>query len=167
MPSAAPNVAPRVGHRRFDSAQSIAATGSLTSFGAGFEGPVEDVVLRRYDGAIAYNLAAVVDDQFQGVDQVVRGDDLLTSTPTQMHLASLLGGVPPTYAHLPLVVDPRGRRLAKREGAATLSDLTALGVCPDQTRALILESLGAAVDHAVGTLDAIADAFEPDKLPTQ
>ena len=84
-----------------------------------------------------------------------------------MHLASLLGGVPPTYAHLPLVVDPRGRRLAKREGAATLSDLTALGVCPDQTRALILESLGAAVDHAVGTLDAIADAFEPDKLPTQ
>lgn len=68
---------------------------------------------------------------------------------------------------MPLVVDPRGRRLAKREGAATLSDLTALGVSPDQTRSLILESLGAAVDHTAGALDAIADAFEPDKLPTQ
>jgi glutamyl-tRNA synthetase len=87
-----------------------------------FRGAVDDVVLQRNDGVPAYNLAVVVDDHLQGIELVVRGDDLLTSTPRQMHLHALLGQQLPTYAHVPLVVGPDGERLAKRHGAVTLAD---------------------------------------------
>ena len=88
-------------------------------------GRVEDVVVRRPvirqygDGAAAYQLAVVVDDGASGVDQVVRGDDLLASAPTQAWLATRLGLPVPTYAHVPLALNVDGRRLAKRDGAVT------------------------------------------------
>jgi glutamyl-tRNA synthetase len=99
-------------------------------------GVVDDFVLRRGDGAVAYNLAVVVDDAQQGIDQVVRGDDLLSSAPRQAYLASLLGSTPPEYVHVPLAVNAEGQRLAKRDGAVTLADLGA------RTFGLIAESLG-------------------------
>lgn len=93
-----------------------------------YTGPVDHVVLRRGNGAPAYNLAVVVDDAFQGIDQVVRGDDLLSQAPAQAALASLLGVTTPTsYVHVPLALSPSGARLAKRDGAVTLSDLAELG----------------------------------------
>lgn len=104
-----------------------------------YEGVVDDVVLRRGDGTIAYNLAVVVDDAQQGIDQVVRGDDLLSSAPRQAYLATLLGATPPTYVHVPLAVNVEGQRLAKRDGAVTLRDLGAVGV---DVFALLAESLG-------------------------
>ena len=84
-------------------------------------------MLRRNDGVAAYNLAVVVDDAAQGIDQVVRGDDLLTSAPRQAYLGSLLGLPRPRYAHVPLALNPDGQRLAKRDGAVTLADLATLG----------------------------------------
>ena len=93
-----------------------------------FTGVVDDFVLRRNDGVTAYNLAVVVDDAEQGIDQVVRGDDLLPSTPRQAYLASLLNMPVPEYAHVPLVVNADGARLAKRDGAVTLGDLAAVGI---------------------------------------
>ena len=105
----------------------------------GFEGAVDDFVLRRGDGAVAYNLAVVVDDAQQRIDQVVRGDDLLTSAPRQAYLATLLGATPPTYVHVPLALNADGKRLAKRDGAVTLAELTGRGLDPF---ALITESLG-------------------------
>lgn len=87
------------------------------------EGAVDDVVLQRNDGVPAYNLAVVVDDHLQGVTQVIRGDDLVTSTPRQLHLQRLLGFGHPSYGHVPLVVGSDGQRLAKRHGAVTLDDL--------------------------------------------
>ena len=80
-------------------------------------GGVDDVVLQRNDGVPAYNLAVVVDDAAQGVTQVVRGDDLLTSTPRQIHLQRLLGLPTPAYAHVPLVIGDDGERLSKRHGS--------------------------------------------------
>ena len=77
---------------------------------------VDDVVLRRNDGVPAYNLAVVVDDAAQGIEQVVRADDLASSAPRQRHLAGLLGLPPVRYAHVPLVLGPSGDRLAKRDG---------------------------------------------------
>ncbi len=75
-----------------------------------------DFILRRSDGVYAYQLAVVVDDALSGVTEVVRGCDLLSSTPRQIHLHRLLGFAEPTYAHLPLLVGADGHRLAKRLG---------------------------------------------------
>ncbi|MCL3837842.1 tRNA glutamyl-Q(34) synthetase GluQRS [Aeromicrobium duanguangcaii] len=100
-------------------------------------GHVDDLVLRRGDGAHAYNLAVVVDDGDQGVDQVVRGADLLDAAPAQAYLAHTLGLPAATYAHVPLALTADGRRLAKRDGAVTLRDLT-----PAQAWDLIGASLG-------------------------
>ncbi len=88
------------------------------------EGGVDDVVLRRNDGVPAYNLAVVIDDAMQGVTQVVRGDDLLDSTPRQIHLQRLLGLPTPEYGHVPLVFGDDGERLSKRHGSVSLSELT-------------------------------------------
>jgi glutamyl-tRNA synthetase len=111
-----------------------------------FEGPADDVVLARADGVPAYNLAVVVDDAAQGITQVVRGDDLLTSTPRQILLQRLLGHPQPEYAHVPLVVDADGHRLAKRAGAAntaiTLADLAAHGWSSAEVVAALGRSLG-------------------------
>jgi glutamyl-tRNA synthetase len=124
---------------------------------------VDDFVLRRNDGVAAYNLAVVVDDAAQGIDQVVRGDDLLPSTPRQAYLASLLELPAPQYAHVPLVVNSDGARLAKRDGAVTLTDLALAGVPVDEVRAMLLESLGL----PGGSLREALAAFDPRKLPRE
>lgn len=96
-------------------------------FAGEYTGAVDDVVVRRNDGTYAYNLAVVVDDHYQGVTQVVRGDDLLSSAPRQAYLAALLGYEPPHYAHVPLALNTEGKRLAKRDGAVTLRQLRDAG----------------------------------------
>ncbi len=90
-----------------------------------------DFALRRSDGVFAYQLAVVVDDLEQSVSSVVRGDDLLTSTPRQLFLYECLGGNPPHYAHLPLVVDYKGERLAKRHHSLSLKCLRERGLPPE------------------------------------
>ncbi|WP_284975027.1 tRNA glutamyl-Q(34) synthetase GluQRS [Arthrobacter sp. efr-133-TYG-104] len=128
-----------------------------------YVGVVDDFVLRRNDGVTAYNLAVVVDDAAQGIDQVVRGEDLLPSTPRQAYLANLLGLPIPEFAHVPLVVNHDGARLAKRDGAVTLADLAAVGLSAERVRDLILESLGL----PPGPLPSALGEFTPDLLPQQ
>ena len=128
-----------------------------------YVGVVDDFVLRRNDGVTAYNLAVVVDDAAQGIDQVVRGDDLLPSTPRQAYLATLLGLPVPEYAHVPLVVNHDGVRLAKRDGAVTLGDLAAVGVSAERVRDLLLESLGL----PAGSLQDAVPEFDPGRLPRE
>ena len=107
----------------------------------------------------AYNLAVVVDDALAGVGQVVRGDDLLSSAPRQAYLAHLLGLPPVEYVHVPLVLGPDGKRLAKRDGAVTLRDFP--GGAEGMLR-WIAESLGEAVDISAAEVMAaetgVADA---------
>lgn len=126
---------------------------------------VDDVVLQRNDGAPAYNLAVVVDDAAAGVDQVVRGDDLLLSTPRQLKLARLLGLPVPSYAHVPLVLAPDGSRLAKRHGAVTLSDRLARGETVARVVGRLAASLGLADPDEAVLPRALLDRFDPDGLP--
>jgi glutamyl-tRNA synthetase len=90
----------------------------------------------------AYQLAVVVDDAAMKVTEVVRGDDLIPSTPRQLLLYEALGWTPPTYTHVPLVVGPDGRRLAKRHGDTRLSALREAGVTPEALVGLLAESCG-------------------------
>lgn len=86
-----------------------------------------DFVVKRADGFFAYQLAVVVDDHLSGVNQVVRGDDLLDSTPRQVMLHQLLGWSLPQYCHLPLVTGPGGVKLSKRDNTISLADVRGFG----------------------------------------
>lgn len=130
-----------------------------------YAGVLDDVVLRRGDGTPAYNLVVVVDDATQGVTQVVRGDDLVPSTPRQIHLARLLGIDPPSYAHVPLALNGEGRRLAKRDGAVTLADRIGLGESPTAVLNRLLTSLGLPNVDRVEDLPSVLPSFDPAQLP--
>lgn len=132
-----------------------------------YTGPVDDVILKRggrvdqaQAGDWAYNLAVVVDDGYQGVDQVVRGDDLLFSAPAQAYLSDRLGLTVPVYIHVPLVVGPEGRRLAKRDGAVTLREMLA-GKSVEDVVSQIAESLGYV---GVSSVQELLEEFDPAQL---
>jgi glutamyl-tRNA synthetase len=103
---------------------------------------VGDFVLKRGDGIYAYQLACVVDDLAMGVTEVVRGADLLGSTPRQVLLARLLDATPPAFAHVPLVIASDGTRLAKRAGGVTLREQRDAGRAPGAVLALLARTLG-------------------------
>lgn len=105
-------------------------------------GLLHDFVLRRTDGDWAYQLVVVVDDINQGVDQIVRGSDLASSAPVQAWLTETLGGRPATYAHVPLVMNASGQRLAKRDKSVTRPELNARGWSDQQILLRALETLG-------------------------
>jgi glutamyl-tRNA synthetase len=121
-------------------------------------GAVDDFVVRRNDGAPAYNLAVVVDDAAQGVGEVVRGADLVDSTPRQLWLARALGLAEPAHAHVPLVLGPDGARLAKRHGAVTLRELS-----PAAALAWMAASLGLEGETPAEMLAG----FDPAALPRE
>jgi glutamyl-tRNA synthetase len=119
-----------------------------------YAGIVDDFVVRRGDGGFAYNLAVVVDDADQRIEEVVRGADLIDSTPRQLWLARALGVPEPAHAHVPLVLGPDGSRLAKRHGAVTLRDVE-----PADALAWMVASLGLP--------SARPEDFAPERLPQE
>ena len=131
------------------------------------EGTVDDFVLRRGDGTPAYNLAVVVDDADQAVGEVVRGDDLLDTTPRQLLLARLLGLPAPSHAHVPLVLGTYGRRLSKRHGAVTLADRAARGETAADVVAWMALSLRLAEPGERPTAAALVERFERSRLPAE
>lgn len=126
---------------------------------------VDDFVLWRGDGVASYNLAVAVDDCDQGIGEVVRGDDLLETTPRQLLLARLLGLRAPTYAHVPLVLSADGSRLAKRHGAMTLADRAAVGDDAAAVLDWIAASLGLAEPGERATTGELVNRFDPARIP--
>ena len=123
----------------FDGASTrICVPDSIISFDDELYGPqhfnlareVGDFILRRADGAWAYQLAVVVDDALMGVTEVVRGSDLLLSAAQQIYLYRLLGLEPPRFAHVPLLCNAEGRRLSKRDGSLSMEHLRATMTAP-------------------------------------
>jgi glutamyl-tRNA synthetase len=126
---------------------------------------VDDFVVRRSDGVPAYQLAVVVDDAAQGVREVVRGDDLIDSTPRQILLARLLGFSVPRYAHVPLVLSADGARLAKRSRPPTLADRDEPRAA---TLALLAHTLGLALERdRVQRPGELLAEFDPGRLPRE
>lgn len=144
-------------------AAQVAHADVIDSVQGRYDGDVDDMVLRRGDGAWAYNLAVVVDDAAAGIDQVVRGVDLLSSTPRQAYLAGLLDLPRPTYAHVPLAVAADGARLAKRDGGHTLAELRAAGVTAGQVLGAVGASLGVGSGSPL-SLDDVVRGFDPAVL---
>jgi glutamyl-tRNA synthetase len=123
---------------------------AASEFLDGYRGPTRldlrqlggDFVVWKSAGTPAYQLAVVVDDASFGITEVVRGDDLVPSTPRQLLLYDALGLQPPQFLHVPLVVGPDGRRLAKRHGDTRLATLRAAGVKPESLIGLLAWSCG-------------------------
>lgn len=103
---------------------------------------VGDFVIQRIDGVASYQLAVVVDDARSGITHVLRGEDLLASTPRQLLLQRALGYAQPLYAHVPLMMDAEGKRLAKRDGPSTVAGLRELGWAPERVVGLLAGSCG-------------------------
>jgi glutamyl-tRNA synthetase len=117
---------------------------------------VGDFVVRRVDGVASYQLAVVVDDAAQGVTHVLRADDLLLSTPRQLQLYAALGTEAPRFAHVPLLVEPGGKRLAKRSGALTVAALREGGRGPEEVVGLLAKWAGLTDGAAVRARDLVA-----------
>lgn len=130
-------------------------------------GEVDDFIVRR--GAQpgghadwAYNVAVVVDDAFSGVDQVVRGDDLLSSAPRQAYLAHLLGVPVPEYVHVPLVLNAEGKRLAKRDGAVTLRQML-----ETRTIAEVVQQMAATLGLKGASPAEVLSGFDMSAIPRE
>lgn len=124
------------------------------------EGLVDDFVVRRSDGVFAYNLAVTVDDADQGVTEIVRGEDLLDSTPRQIWLYRQLGLIEPeSWYHLPLMYGEDGSRLAKRHGGATLEERLGSGETVPAVVGELAAGLGLSMAGQLTTAAELAESF--------
>ena len=126
-----------------------------------------DFALRRSDGVVAYQLAVAVDDALMGVTQVVRGRDILSSTPRQIALLQLLGYGAPSYAHVPLLLDEEGERLAKRHNSLSLRYLREQGVDPRRITGLLGHLAGLTFSARSASPAELMPAFDWSRLPRQ
>ena len=123
-----------------------------------------DFIVQRADGVFAYQLAVVVDDADMGVTEVVRGSDLLSSTPRQLYLQDVLGLSHPTYAHLPLLVAPDGRRLSKRNHDLDLGVLRSQGKTPEEILGFLAYCVGLTKENEPLSAVQIANRFSWETL---
>ncbi len=127
---------------------------------------VGDFVVLRNDGVPSYQLAVVVDDAATGITHVLRGDDLLASTPRQIQLCEALGLPVPAYAHVPLLLGPDGKRLAKRAGTPSLGELRDRAVPRERLIGLLAGWAGLA-DGGPVSVEDLVPGFRLDRLPRQ
>jgi glutamyl-tRNA synthetase len=125
---------------------------------------VGDFILCRSDGIFAYQFAVVVDDALMHLNQIVRGADLLASTPRQILLYEALGFPIPTFAHVPLVLDEQGHRLSKRAESAGLAPLRAAGLTPAQVTGQLAATCGLVEPGKSITPPELAQQFTPPRL---
>jgi glutamyl-tRNA synthetase len=128
---------------------------------------VGDFVLKRGDGVFSYQLACAVDDVMMGVSEAIRGADLLTSAVRQARLAELLGGEPPVFTHVPLLVGDAGARLAKRDGGGTVQEHRERGVDPHALIRSIAAAYGHSLRPSVDPIDALADVLDRNRFPRE
>ena len=124
-----------------------------------------DFYLRRADGVFAYQLAVVADDALTGVNEVVRGRDLLSSTPRQLYLYRLLHFTPPQFYHIPLLLDAHGNRLSKRDGALDMGAQRERFSSPEPLIGLLALTLGLVDHYTPLTAEALLPRFDWSRIP--
>lgn len=137
---------------------------------------LDDLIIVRSDGTPTYNLTVVVDDADMGITHVVRGDDHLNNTPRQINIFNALGFAAPKYAHIPLILDPEGKKLSKRHGAASVLEYRDQGYLPEALLNYLVRlgwSHGDREIFSIGEMTELFDiarvnkaaaALNPDKL---
>lgn len=123
-----------------------------------------DFIVARADGIPGYQLAVVLDDIAMGITHVLRGDDLLPSTPAQILLYRALGADHPAYAHVPLIYGPDGHRLAKRHGSVSIAELRESGVAPERVVGWLAWSCGLRPDDSPAMPRELVPGFSLDAL---
>ncbi len=124
-----------------------------------------DFIVRRKDGAWAYQLAVVVDDALMGINEVVRGCDLLLSSPQQIYLAQQLGFAPPHFTHLPLLCNKQGQRLSKRDQSLDMAALRTSNT-PEEIIGMLAHAAGLQQSNEPVTAQELIGEFSWDKIPT-
>lgn len=123
-----------------------------------------DFIVARADGVPGYQLAVVLDDIAMGITHVLRGDDLLDSTPRQILLYRAFNAAPPTYTHVPLILGPDGARLAKRHGSVSIKELRERGTTPEEVIGWLAWSCGLRPTPAPITAAQLIPDFSTDRL---
>lgn len=167
-------IAERTGESRRPPALRLRVPEETISFADGRMGPCReylprdcgDFLLRRSDGLYAYQLAVVVDDAAMGVTEVVRGGDLLSSTPRQLLLYRLLGLTPPKFYHFPLLLDQQGRRLSKRDGSLGLEALQSR-YTPEEVLGKLSFLAGLNPSGAPAAPEELLGGFSWDRVPRE
>ena len=126
-----------------------------------------DFVIRRSDGNFAYQLAVVIDDGAMAINRVVRGADLLTSTPRQIYIWRLLGMEPPSFLHVPLLYGSDGTRLSKRHGSLTLKALRESGVKPEAILGRLAKWAGLLEKQEAVHAGELIELFSIERLPKE
>ena len=130
-------------------------------------GDCGDFIVRRSDGGFAYQLAVVADDGLQGVTDIVRGVDLLCSTPQQLYLQDLFGFPHPSYWHVPLLTAREGVRLSKRNRDASLDEMLAVLGSPEGVIGYIARVTGLIGEFRPATPEELLTEFDPERLRTR
>jgi glutamyl-tRNA synthetase len=137
---------------------------------------LDDLIIARSDGSPTYNFCVVVDDHDMGITHVIRGDDHLNNTPRQMNLLQALGGKPPVYAHLPMILGPDGAKLSKRHGAVDIREYRERGYLPQALLNYLVRLGWSHGDQEIFSLEEMirlfdvadvnqsASSFNPEKL---
>ena len=125
---------------------------------------LDDLIIRRTDGAPTYNLTVVVDDADMGVTDVIRGDDHVNNTPRQVNILKALGKEPPRYAHVPMILGDDGSRLSKRHGAVSVLEYRNQGILPEALLNYLVRLGWSHGDQEVFSLDEMISLFDIDAV---
>lgn len=125
---------------------------------------LDDLIIRRTDGAPTYNLTVVVDDADMGITDVIRGDDHVNNTPRQVNILTALGKEPPRYAHVPMILGDDGARLSKRHGAISVLEYRNQGILPEALLNYLVRLGWSYGDQEVFSLDEMISLFDIDAV---
>ena len=121
---------------------------------------LDDLIIERSDRSPTYNLTVVVDDAAMGITHVIRGDDHLNNTPRQINIFEALGAKPPEYYHIPLILDPEGKKLSKRHGAASVLEYRDRGYLPEALLNYLVRLGWSHGDQEIFSVDEMIELFD-------